>query len=186
MNPSICNKINFLKSCFEHDFSSSVITDIFSKSVEYPLFINDRERLLMSELQNLTLEIEKGLLLEMQSILYRKEKDLLYCSFFITGKSEKDSTFYCFPLVMYACDIASIDIVPSVNILSDEPKMNYRALQEIIKDNYDDILYDKRNKLFSKPPVNEKSVSILIAILHDFLPSLDCSKLVKYPFLYSD
>jgi hypothetical protein len=116
---SIQNKIKYFTSCIEYDSSSKSLLDIFGSRIEHRIFIEERERLLTSELSGLPIDIDKGSEALKSALLYRVEKELLYGSFFIAGKI--DEQVVCFPIVFFPAEITMIGGVPTINVFISDP-----------------------------------------------------------------
>ncbi len=179
------DKIKFLKSCIEHDFTSKSILDIFCARVEHRIVTEDRERLLTSDLSGLPVDVDLGSKALKAAYLYRIEKELLYGSFFIAGRCSEQSV--CFPLIFFPAEIEMVGNVPTIHIILSDVRINEGALNDVFQD--PEMVRKISSGLatcFQNVPVNEMTIAELITVFDKCLPHIDCSGVVEFPHLYSE
>ncbi|MCG8696717.1 MAG: hypothetical protein MI922_01585, partial [Bacteroidales bacterium] len=79
------NIINYFRDCYQEDNRTSVITNIFSKEVEYLTIIEKEDELVTKKLPYYPVSDEIAENINDVLSLHEKEKELVYFSFLLTG-----------------------------------------------------------------------------------------------------
>lgn len=178
----------YFRGCYQADNTRSVLDDVFHRSVEHRIFLEDEESIFSGVLPYAPVTHDRCRDAAKAAHIYRKEKDLVYGSFLMVGRQACDDggNFICAPLLICPTGLRESQGVYFVEPDLGGVQLNYGMVENLPYLEGDRPLSDEIWDILCSGMVGHGETASLANLLEKRLPGMDCAPILEYPNLWDE